>query len=65
MPLADTQAIAFMLGVKPGTVWSWASRGHLERRGTSADGRALYDVDEAGDLADRMREQEAAMGNDN
>ena len=64
MALADTQAIAFMLKVAPGTVRSWASRGHLARRGTSADGRALYDTDEAGDLAGRMREQEAAMGGD-
>ena len=38
--------------------------GHLKRRGTSGDGRALYDVDEAGDLADRMREQEAGMRGD-
>ncbi len=50
LPLADTQAIAFMLKVAPGTVRSWASRGHLARRGTSPDGRALYDVDEAGEL---------------
>jgi uncharacterized protein YjcR len=51
--LADTQAIAHMTGVAPGTVRSWASRhkDKLPRRGHDQRGRTLYDIAEAQDLA--------------
>jgi len=42
--LADTQAIAFMLGVSPSTIRSWAHRGLITREGTGSRGRALYDT---------------------
>src|SRR5262249_7246415 len=51
MPLADTQAIAFMLSRPPSTIRSWACRGDLQRHGTDPHGRTLYDVDEALALA--------------
>ena len=53
--LADTQSIAFMTGVTPATVRSWAHRGHLTRRGTGPRGTALYDVEEADALIDNRR----------
>jgi hypothetical protein len=62
LALADTQAIAFMLKIPQGTIWSWASRGHLTRRGTK-NGRALYDVDEAADLAQRMARKQETTAN--
>jgi hypothetical protein len=51
--LADTQAIAALTGRKPATIRSWAHRypRRLPRRGTGEHGRALYDVEEAEELA--------------
>ena len=51
--LADTQAIAVITGRKPATIRSWAHRypDRLPRRGTGKHGRALYDVEEAEQLA--------------
>ena len=56
--LADAQAIAIATGRKPSTIRSWANRGLLERRGTDARGRTLYDLAEATQLASRL-----ALGN--
>jgi DNA-binding transcriptional MerR regulator len=52
--LADTAAIAVAVGRKPSTIRYWASRGWLERKGTGHHGRALYDVEEADELARRL-----------
>jgi hypothetical protein len=57
--LADTNAIAKMTGRSPATIRSWAHRGHLLRRGTGrprgrGQPRALYDVEEAEELAKSM-----------
>src|SRR5215475_13660979 len=49
--LADTESIAFMVSRPQATIRSWAHRGDLKRRGTGPHGRALYDVDEALELA--------------
>jgi hypothetical protein len=57
--LADTAAIAVLTGRQPATIRSWASRGLLARRGTRGR-RALYDVEEAQDLAARIDAQTAA-----
>ena len=53
MTLADTEAIAYMLGKPPATIRSWAHRGHLRRRGTGPRQTALYDVDEVLKFATR------------
>ncbi len=51
--LADTRAIALITGRKPATIRSWAHRypHRLPRRGTGTRCRALYDVEEAEQLA--------------
>ena len=53
MTLADTEAIAYMLGKPPATIRSWAHRGHFRRRGTGPRQTALYDVDEVLKFATR------------
>ena len=53
MTLADTKAIAYMLGKPEATIRSWAHRGHLRRRGTGPRQTALYDVDEVLKFATR------------
>jgi hypothetical protein len=59
--LADTNAIAAMAGVAPGTVRSWASRhpDMLPRRGTDGRGRTLYDVEDAERLAAAISRKDA------
>jgi hypothetical protein len=52
--LADAHGIALITGRKPSTIRSWASRGHLTRHGTSPQGRTLYNVEEAEELAARL-----------
>ena len=63
MTLADTKAIAFMLGRPEATIRSWAHRGlstgpatppdRLKRRGTGPRQTALYDVGEVLKFATR------------
>jgi len=57
--LADTEAIASFLHVRPATVRSWAHRGQLERRGRDRRGRTLYSVKQAQGLAP-FADQQAA-----
>jgi hypothetical protein len=54
--LADTHAIAHMLERKPTTIRSWALRyrDQMPRRGTGKHKRALYDVEEAEEIAVRL-----------
>jgi len=52
--LADAQAIAVATGRPYATIRRWAHNGWLERRGTDARGRVLFDVEEAQDLARRL-----------
>jgi hypothetical protein len=52
--LADTEAIALSVGRTAATVRWWAHKGWLERKDTGHHGRALYDVDEAAALAERL-----------
>ena len=52
MPLADTEAIAHLVKRPQPTIRWWAHRGLLTRRGTGPHRRALYDIDEAKELAD-------------
>lgn len=47
--------LAVRLGVSAATVWSWAHRGFVRRRGRGADRRTLYDV------ADALRHAEISM----
>lgn len=39
--------LAERLGVQPATIWQWAQRGHIRRRGRGSDRRTLYDVHDA------------------
>lgn len=43
--------IAALLGVPAGTLRRWAARGHIRRRGTGANGVALYDLHAVADYA--------------
>lgn len=52
--LADTAAIALLLGVPPGTVRVWAHRGRLTRHGKDRRGRTLYSIQEAERLAETL-----------
>ena len=52
MKLADTQAIAYLVGRPESTIRWWAHKGWLTRHGTAK--RALYDIDEAQQLAERL-----------
>lgn len=52
--LADTAAIALILGVTPATVRWHAHRGHLTPRGTQRR-RTLYAIQDAERLAERLR----------
>lgn len=52
--LADTAAIAVLVGRPESTVRYWAHRGWLHRHGTGPHGRALYDVTEAQELAAKL-----------
>jgi hypothetical protein len=54
VPLADTQAIAILTGRPESTIRSWAHRGLIGRKGTGKRGLALYDIDEAQELARRL-----------
>ena len=60
-PLADTMAIAYLTGRKPGTIRSWASRGLITRKGTDRHGRALYSIDEAQEVAGRLDSHAASV----
>jgi len=51
MKLADTQAIAIFMRRPAATIRTWAHRGLLHRHGTDRKGRALYDINEAEQLA--------------
>lgn len=46
-PRVDAYALAAFLDVKPATIHKWAERGHITRLGTSPQGWALYDFDQA------------------
>jgi len=52
--LADTAAIAVLTGRPEPTIRGWAHRGWLTRRGTGPHGRAMYDVDDAQELAAKL-----------
>jgi hypothetical protein len=52
--LADAQAIALATGRAPSTIRNWARKRWLRRRGTDTQGRVLYDLTEAEDLAERL-----------
>jgi hypothetical protein len=52
--LADTAAIAVLVSRPQSTIRNWASNGWLTRRGTGPRNRALYDIDEAQQLAARL-----------
>lgn len=56
--LADTQAVALATGRAPSTIRSWAHNNLITRKGVDAKGRALYDLDEAADLADALDARE-------
>lgn len=49
--LVDAQALALLLDVKAATIRQWARRGKLQRRGKDKQGRTLYDIAEARQLA--------------
>jgi len=51
--LADTQAIALLVGRSPATIRSWAHRypHRMPRRGTGSRNRALYAIADAEDTA--------------
>jgi DNA-binding transcriptional MerR regulator len=51
---APTESIAVLTGRPEPTIRYWAHRGWLTRRGTGPHGRALYDVDEAQELAAKL-----------
>lgn len=46
-PVLNATELADRLDVTAVTVWQWAQRGHVRRRGRSSDGRTLYDVGDA------------------
>jgi hypothetical protein len=52
--LADAQAVAIATGRPPSTIRRWAHKGWLERHGTDARGRVLFDVEAAQELARRL-----------
>jgi hypothetical protein len=52
--LAPTESIAVLVGRPEPTIRGWAHRGWLTRRGTGPHGRAMYDVDEAQELAAKL-----------
>lgn len=52
--LADTAAIALATGRPESTIRYWAHRGWLTRHGTGPRNRALYDLTEATQLAQRL-----------
>ena len=54
--LADAQAVAIATGRPASTIRRWAHKGWLERHGTDARGRTLFDVEEAQELARRLAE---------
>lgn len=62
--LADTQAIAHMFQRQPTTVRSWALRyrEQMPRRGTGPHNRALYDVEEAEEIARKLAQGGNARG---
>jgi DNA-binding transcriptional MerR regulator len=41
--LIDTAAAAQRLGIKPGTIRQWASRGKIQAQAIDSQGRKLYD----------------------
>ena len=47
MVIVDTLALAAALNVKPGTVASWATRGHITPAGRDRRGRTTYDLEPA------------------
>lgn len=49
--LVDAQALALLLDVKAATIRQWARRGKLQRRGKDKQGRTLYAIAEARQLA--------------
>ncbi|UVK62602.1 MerR-like helix-turn-helix DNA binding domain protein [Arthrobacter phage TaylorSipht] len=53
--LVDSVAAATAAGVKPSTFRGWAHRGLLERKGTDARGRALYELGDVYRAAERVR----------
>lgn len=44
--LVVTAGAAEFARVSPATIRKWAQRGKIERKGTSATGQALYDLEE-------------------
>ena len=44
--LVPADLVTLALGVNPGTLRSWASRGKVRRHGKDPQGRTLYDLDE-------------------
>lgn len=51
MKLADTQAIAYLVRRPAATIRSWAHRGWLTRHGKDKQGRTLYNIDQAQQVA--------------
>ncbi len=48
--LLTTTEAALLAGRKPGTVRSWAARGHLTAKGADAAGRPLYAAEDVWDV---------------
>ena len=63
--LADTQAVALAVRRAPPTIRAWAHNGLITRKGTDSRGRALYDLDEAIELAASLGAPETASHVDN
>jgi hypothetical protein len=53
--LLDGPALAEALHVHPGTIRNWAHAGLLQRRDTDENGRAVYDLEDAVELAKTRR----------
>ena len=51
----DAVAVSRAYGVPPPTVRTWAARGLIQRHGTDAKGRTLYDLDEVVDHMARAK----------
>ena len=59
--LADTQAVALAVRRAPSTIRCWAHNNLITRKGVDGKGRALYDLDEAADLAAGLDAAENAV----
>ncbi len=52
--LVDTVTAAVAVGVRPGTIRSWASRGHIRPKDRDHKGRTLYDLQQIMDTAQKL-----------